>query len=436
MAGLSNIIKYAELFLSVFLICVLTTISLTAGVAYSENTLSPDLRVNASNLKQMTEEIVSNGPRITTYSELSSKEENEKGRLATEQSIEYIKNSMEMYGLETSLEEIRDEPFSINNIIGIKRGTNLENQIIIVCSHYDTARTSPGADDTALGVAATLEIARTLQNYELNRTVYFIAFPEHSQPIGSERWIEMHPELKNNITAVIGIDQIGYGNKSQVTYVQQTSWLAEFVQRSAFDTNNTIEGHLGIVGFSDYVPFIQSNIPGIEVIESEPTPFHHEPEDTVETLNFSLAKRTTEIVVEAVYQLATPEDRDPPLVEITSPNDQAISRDNIIPLTYKVSDNTSHIQVLLDGQNIGEITSGTTLIFSGGEHEIEVRATDRYGNRGIAVSSVKVDKYPEIMYSYSGKSNSNIDTHLLYGGVLSLLIIVACVWAYNKKLKK
>ncbi|WP_407283110.1 M28 family peptidase [Methanolobus sp. WCC1] len=432
---MSAVKKYVSLFFVFILICILSI-----GITSAENTFvslaSPDLRVNASNLKQMTEEIVNYGPRITYSESAQGTKIDEKRVQATDQSVEYIKGMMETYDLNTSLEEIRDEPVVTNNVVGIKKGNDLEKQIIIVCSHYDTATTSPGADDTALGVAATLEIARILQDYELDRTVYFIAFPEHSWPMGSERWIEMHPELKNNVTAVIGIDQIGYGNKSQVAYVQQTSWLADFVQKSAFDTNKTIGEHLGMIGVSDHIPFIQNNIPAVEIIESQITPYHHEPEDTVETLNFSLAEKTTEIVAEAVYQLAIPEDIDPPVVEITSPSDNVIFGDNIIPLTYNVSDNDSHIQVLLDGQNIGEIVSGTTLIFEGGEHDVEVRATDGYGNKGVAISSIKVEKYPEVVYSRSGKNNSNIDTYLLYGGVVSLLIIVACVWAYNKKLKK
>ncbi|WP_321430012.1 M28 family metallopeptidase [uncultured Methanolobus sp.] len=428
--------KYAKLFFAFILICILSTIIISSAENTSVSLASPYLRVNASNLKQMTEEIVNYGPRITYSKSVSATKIDKKRVLATDQSVEYIKSMMETYGLNTSLEEIRDEPVITNNVVGIKQGNDLEKQLIIVCSHYDTATTSPGADDTALGVAATLEIARILQDYELDRTVYFIAFPEHSWPMGSERWIEMHPELKNNVTAVIGIDQIGYGNKSQVTYIQQTSWLADFVQKSAFDTNNTIGGHLGMIGVSDHIPFIQNNIPAVEIIESEITPFHHKPGDTVETLNFSLAEKTTEIVVEAVYQLATPEDIDPPMVEITSPRDQVIYGDNIIPLVYNVSDNGSHIQVLLEGQNIGEIVSGTTLIFEGGKHDVEVRATDGYGNKGIAITSVKVEKYPEVVYSRSGKNNSDMDTYLIYGGVLSLLIIVACLWAYNKKLKK
>lgn len=385
-----NIKKYSRLFLTAFLMCILTTTSLTVGEAFSENTSSPIFTVNTSNLKQITQEIVDYGPRITVYSEISSDEENEKGRQATEQSVEYIKNKMEMYGLETILEEIRDEPFSINNIIGVKRGTDLEDQIIIICSHYDTARTSPGADDTALGVAATLEIARLLQDYELNRTLYFIAFPEHSQPIGADMWIEMHPDLKSNITGVIGLDQIGYGNSLQIVYIPQTSWLADFVQLSANESNICVDKHMGPIAVSDYTPFMENNIPAVELIESEFTPFHHKPGDTVETINFALAENATEIAVRSIYHLATPKDIEPPLVDLSSPKNRIVYGTNIIPLMYNTSGNDTHVQVLLDGQNLGMISSGEWLIFNPGQHDIKVLATDEYGNRGEVTTSFEV----------------------------------------------
>lgn len=430
MVGFFNIRKYGELFLTAFLICILTTTSLTAGAAYSENTSSPDFDVNTSNLKQITQEIVSNGPRITVYSELSSEEENEKGRLATEQSVEYIKNTMEMYGLETSLEEIRDEPFSINNIIGVKRGTDLENQIIIVCSHYDTVRRSLGADDAALGVAATLETARLLQDQELNRTVYFMAFPEHSHPYGADRWIEMHPDLKENIVGVICFDQIGYGDSFRVQYIPQCSWLANVIRHSSNELNISIDTHIGYQGISDNLPFMQNNIPAVELIESEFTPHHHKPGDTIETLNFSLAEKVTKVAVESVYHLATPENIELPLVDISSPKNMAIHSDNIIPLMYNISENGTHVQVFLDGQNLGEVSSGEWLIFSPGQHDIKVWATDEYGNRGEATTSFEVVDYLEFV---GDKSDTGFKTYVL--GLLSVLLVVLIVVLRSKRNK-
>lgn len=67
-----------------------------------------------------------------------------------------------------------------------------------------------GADDNAGGVACMLELAKALQNKSLNRTIYFIAFSgEESNLLGSQAWVEAHPELKDNIVAVVNLDCVG-----------------------------------------------------------------------------------------------------------------------------------------------------------------------------------------------------------------------------------
>ena len=188
---------------SIFIFLILTAVC--TGEAYAEKTSVVAFDVNQTNIEEITQDIVSQGPRPTSFSYSSSEEEREQGKQSTQQAVEYIKNTMTAYGLEISLEIIREKPFDVYNIIGVKHGTDLNDQILIVCSHYDIVGWSPGADDDAIGVAATLEIARLLQDCELNRTIYFLVLPEHSFPIGAERWIEMHSELRDNIIGVIGL---------------------------------------------------------------------------------------------------------------------------------------------------------------------------------------------------------------------------------------
>jgi hypothetical protein len=63
----------------------------------------------------------------------------------------------------------------VANVIGERWGTR-PSEIVVVGAHYDTAGGTPGADDNASGVAAMLEIARTLQGTTLERTARFVAF--------------------------------------------------------------------------------------------------------------------------------------------------------------------------------------------------------------------------------------------------------------------
>jgi len=414
--------------ISIFILLVLTAVC--TGDVCAEETSVVAFDVNQTNIEEITQKIVSQGPRPTSFPHSTSEEEMKKGEQATQQAVEYIKSTMEEYGLETSLEQIREKPFDIYNVVGIKHGTNLNDQIIIVCSHYDIVAWSPGADDAALGVAATLEIARLLQDCELNRTVYFLSLPEHSFPIGAERWIEMHPELREKVIGVIGLDQIGYGDKLRILYIPQNIWLADFVQRSGNDSRISIEKDMGAGGFSDYVPFMQINIPAVMLIESNFTPYHHKPGDTIETLNFSLAEDATKTAVESIYRLATPYDTAPPVVNILRPINMSISGTNTIPLTYNISEDDTQVQVFLDGENLGDIKSGHWLILTQGPHDLEVWATDECGNTGRDTASFEVDV--SVLNALNSDTKSNRSLKILVIGLFAVLLIIIIIMRYKR----
>jgi len=113
------------------------------------------------------------------------------------------------------------------NVVGFLRGTSaaLRGEVIVVGAHYDhlgyggfgaldpdsTGRVHPGADDNASGVAALLEVARTLKQRHLARTVVFIAFSgEELGDIGSAYFVK-HPlvEPVDSIYAMLNMDMVG-----------------------------------------------------------------------------------------------------------------------------------------------------------------------------------------------------------------------------------
>ena len=62
------------------------------------------------------------------------------------------------------------------NVIGEKAGTDLADEIIIVCAHYDSHWQISGASDNAAGTGIMMEIARVLAGRPSRRTLRFIAF--------------------------------------------------------------------------------------------------------------------------------------------------------------------------------------------------------------------------------------------------------------------
>ena len=69
-----------------------------------------------------------------------------------------------------------DGPFTMDNLIAEKPGTDPSLRPVFLSAHYDTMPGTPGADDNGSGCAGVMEAARVLQAISLRRTVRFIIF--------------------------------------------------------------------------------------------------------------------------------------------------------------------------------------------------------------------------------------------------------------------
>lgn len=139
-----------------------------------------------------------------------------------EQAADYIKREFQSYGYRPeeqvyTRETMKTEKRPFRNIIAVKEGGAKKNKTILICSHYDTVRDSPGADDDASGVAAVLELARLLYKEDLDKTVKFAAFSTEELPLvfedpdmGSFRYAKEAREKGEDIEAVICLDMIGF----------------------------------------------------------------------------------------------------------------------------------------------------------------------------------------------------------------------------------
>ena len=62
-------------------------------------------------------------------------------------------------------------------------GTARPEEIVVVGAHYDTVPGTPGANDNASGVAATLALARRFAKRKIGRTLRFVAFANEEQAV-------------------------------------------------------------------------------------------------------------------------------------------------------------------------------------------------------------------------------------------------------------
>jgi hypothetical protein len=108
MTQILNIREYNTLFLIaiLFLLYAPTSLALTSGELYAEDTPVANFDVNQTNIEESTREIIKYGPRDTSpYKNGSMKDLH-----SVQHAASYIKNTMIRYNLSTQFEEVSQEP--------------------------------------------------------------------------------------------------------------------------------------------------------------------------------------------------------------------------------------------------------------------------------------------------------------------------------------
>ncbi|MDR2982802.1 MAG: M20/M25/M40 family metallo-hydrolase [Puniceicoccales bacterium] len=225
------------------------------------------------------------------------------------------------------------------NLEVIKQGTTRPDEIIVVGAHYDSKvgmpgwhdsyspckdrKGTPGANDNATGVAATLALARMLRDTPTERTIHFVAFVNEEPPFfqseamgslvyakaltsdKSRRVVGMiSPETLGNyspgpqskripLSPQVGLsrkpDYICFlSNRGSVPFTKECS--AIFQQHSRIELRHThFPQMVKRIGWSDDWAFWKQGVPAFAVTD---TAFlrsndYHELSDTADKLDFN-----------------------------------------------------------------------------------------------------------------------------------------------------
>ena len=144
---------------------------------------------------------------------------------------EYIKEKLESYGL-----EIYDQPYSSQgrNIYSIQRGAVYPDEYFIYCAHYD-AVTFYCADDNASGVAAVLEAARILSNYQFEYSIIYALWDEEEIGlVGSDFFAEQADSNDMDIKGVLNFEMSGWDSNNDGKMDVHTKPISNSVLLSNF----------------------------------------------------------------------------------------------------------------------------------------------------------------------------------------------------------
>jgi hypothetical protein len=201
------------------------------------------------------------------------------------------------YGLDTTLHPFVYGGTTFYNVVGEQAGTTRPGDIYILGAHYDSAALgdgweligNPGADDNATGVAAVLEIARLVSQWEAEATIRFIAFDrEEEWMIGSYAYALDH--ASDNICGMLALDMLAhprFGPTAEI-YGESASNGVKYALADALSAYTDIQPIvLGPIA-DDHIPFEELGFQAALFIEPDPygNPYIHTLEDSLDTPNY------------------------------------------------------------------------------------------------------------------------------------------------------
>ncbi len=256
---------------------------------------------------------------------------------------DYIRTTFTNLGLPVQQQwyEVSGQP-SVNLAAEI-RGARHPDEIILVGAHYDSVRGSPGANDNASGVAATLGLAQNLLNSRPSRTIRFVAFANEEPPffqsrhMGSRVYARQCRQRGERISLMLSLETIGYysddagsqhypfpfsyfypATANFIAFVSNTdhaAWvkriLASFRHHAQFPSEGgALWERIPGVAWSDHWSFWQEGYAAVMVTDTAPNryPHYHTAADTPDKIDYARMARVVSGLHCVIHELAD----DPP----------------------------------------------------------------------------------------------------------------------------
>lgn len=255
-----------------------------------------------------------------------------------QKTAQYIEDSLKKVGYDLKSQEYVVQMRKVRNLIAEIHGGSQASEIVVIGAHYDTVYDCPGADDNTSGIAALLELARSLKGSHPSRTVRFVAFVNEEPPwfqtddMGSLVYAEHAHKLKENIVAAISIETIGmysdaegsqrYPSGFKSLYPSKGDFIAfignlgsrglvrgavhSFRASTKFPSEGSaVPAAIPGVGWSDHWSFWEEGYPAIMVTDTAifRNPNYHQPTDQPDTLDYDRMARVVHGLVRVVADL-------------------------------------------------------------------------------------------------------------------------------------
>ncbi len=238
---------------------------------------------------------------------------------------QYIYDKLTSFGLSAQFHYF-SQSGQRRNVIATLPGLVDPTKVVYICAHFDAISDTPdvcapGADDNASGIAAVIEAARIMSQYQFQYTVKFAGFNcEEQGLIGSAAYVAQIASQGENVVGVYDADMIAYrgtdtGAADLVVYTNPASQpLANTLATCISDyVPGTLEPviHVDTLEGSDYASFWHHGYPAICAIEDEAwgtdfCPWYHTCNDRIERYPTDYCVNCTKAIVAALSTIALP----------------------------------------------------------------------------------------------------------------------------------
>jgi aminopeptidase N len=208
------------------------------------------------------------------------------------------------------------------NIAGWIEGHDPEkrSEFLVLGAHYDHLGKDegsgvyyPGADDNGSGVAALLEIGRTLaeRRKELRRSVLLVFFGGEEWGLaGSRFFVRTPPVPLSQVKAMLSLDSIGGATTEKEVfligagvYPALAQISRRFLPRLGLREGREMDSSIFEFG-SDHYPFHLKGIPCLSFLASDLRRIHT-PRDTVEAIDLDKLREVARLIFLTAYQILT-----------------------------------------------------------------------------------------------------------------------------------
>ncbi len=216
---------------------------------------------------------------------------------ANMQAAEYLFQQLESYGLNVWYEDFLSwEGYLMVNVVGEVSGSD-DSSIYGVMAHFDTISenlgVAPGADDNASGVAASLEIARILSQYDLNHPLRVIFVNvEEVGIVGSQAFATRATTEGTPYEGIFNLDSIGAARQYNYLVLNgnaETQWMADLLVRinDTYGLEQAINSMNNDAIVADDNRMRDAGIDSIMVARElyGQSPYHHTSGDTIDTIS-------------------------------------------------------------------------------------------------------------------------------------------------------